>query len=238
MQCNVCGGKTFADVGARAAARCLGCGSFERTRLLWLYVEKYGRLDTQTRALHLAPELGVYRRMRARLAPGHYDVRDLCPENFAFAPEIGKLDLCQLDGLPSDHYDLILHSHVLEHVPGDLAHTMYHLHRSLKPDGRHLFVVPFMPGHYDECFEDITVDERIRRFGQADHVRRFGLKDIHAHLGSLVTIDTGFDAEAEHGVAALVAANIPRPIWKGLSAHSVLHLGKFDLKLPPRGSRC
>lgn len=231
MHCNICGGGEFGDAGGRIGVRCSSCGSFERTRLLWLYVEKWVKLAPGTRVLHLAPELGIYRRISAVVHEDNYDIRDLFPENFPFAKGVGRMDLCDLGSLPSDHYDLILHCHVLEHVPCNIAHSLYHLHRSLKPEGHHLFVVPFLPGRYEESFQEIPVDERVRRFGQDDHVRRFGKDDVHAHLGSLVELDAGFDAEADHGAAGLEAANIPPACWRGLTPHTVIHLGKGDMKL-------
>ncbi len=231
MQCNICGGSHFENAGTRTAARCKSCGSFERTRLLWLHIEKKIELTSATRILHLAPELGLYRRISSKVAAPHYDVRDLFPENFPFADRIREIDLCRLEGLPSNHYDLIIHSHVLEHVPCNIAYTLFHLHRAMDPAGHHMFVVPFTSGRYDECFQDITAEERRRRFGQEDHVRSIGKLDVEAHLGSVVKIDADVDFESEFGAETLETANIPRSTWRGLSAHGVIHLRKRDFIL-------
>lgn len=231
MRCNICGESQFVDAGARLAVRCRSCGSFERTRLLWMAIERNLTLTSDTRVLHLAPEVGLYRRIRSTIPGPAYDVRDLCPENFPFAEGIRGIDLCGLEGLSSNHYDLIIHSHVLEHVPCNIAYTFFHLHRAMSPSAHHLFVVPFTSGRYDECFQDISPTERRRRFGQEDHVRSFGKLDLPAHLGSVVKIDDDVDFEALYGSEALEAANIPRTTWRGLSGHAVIHLRKSDFLL-------
>lgn len=231
MRCNICGGSQFVDAGKRPAVRCKSCGSFERTRMLWLAIERNLTLASDTRVLHLAPELGLYRRIRSTVAAPYHDVRDLSPANFPFAEGIRGIDLCRLEDLPSNHYDLIIHSHVLEHVPCNIAYTLYHLHRAMSPAAHHLFVVPFSSGRYDECFQDMTDAERRRRFGQEDHVRSFGKLDVAAHLGSIVKIDDAVDFEALYGATALESANIPRSTWLGLSGHGVIHLRKRDFLL-------
>lgn len=235
MQCNLCGGLNFEDAGTRTAVRCTSCGSVERTRLLWLHVENSLALFESPRVLHLAPELGIYRRIRKVVDSANYDVRDLSPKKYPFAEGIREINLCRLENLPSNHYDLIIHSHVLEHLPCNIAYTLFHLHRAMSPAGHHLFIVPFGAGRYDECFQDIPPEERRRRFGQEDHLRIFGRQDVEAHLGSVVRIDAKVDFETIHGSAKLEAANIPRSTWRGLSAHSVIHLRKRDFLLAADG---
>jgi hypothetical protein len=70
--------------------------------------------------------------------------------------------------------------HVLEHVVDDLK-AMDELARVLSPDGLALIQVPWRPGL--ETDEDPTAStaERVRRFGQADHVRYYG-DDFEARL--------------------------------------------------------
>lgn len=229
MQCNICDGRTFIDFNNRSAVRCAGCGSVERTRLLWLYLEKIG-LSSESRVLHIAPEKGIYTKISGIVASDNYELCDIQPENYKFANGMRHIDLCNLDSLKTDYYDLILHSHVLEHVTCNIAHTLFHLHRALKQDGTHVFIVPFMAGKYDECFQDIGAAERIRRFGQDDHVRRFGKQDVADHLGKLVELDPDVDAEADIGGDLLEQYNIPKSGWKGLSAHMPICLKKYQMK--------
>ena len=74
-----------------------------------------------------------------------------------------------------DSFDVILCSHVLEHVPED-RQAMRELCRVLKPDGWALLLVP-ISSRRAETYEDATVvapEDRERLFGQFDHVRIYG----------------------------------------------------------------
>jgi hypothetical protein len=55
-----------------------------------------------------------------------------------------------------------------------IAYMLFHLYWMLSSRGRHVFVVPFTPGALEEYFQTLSSEERTRRFGQWDHVRRFG----------------------------------------------------------------
>ena len=230
IKCNLCGGTEFEDVKSRKKVRCTGCRSVERTRLLWMYLQEVD-FGPDTKVLHLAPERGLYRKLNKRVAPGNYVCSDINPKRYGFVENIVRLDLCDLDAQPSAQYDIIIHSHVMEHVPCNIAYTLFHLHRMLKPGGRQICIIPFASGKYDECFQDISPEERTRRFGQHDHVRRFGAEDRQRHLGSIVRLPDEFDAKARFGARRLRAANIPAKAWQGFTVNTVLTLGKEDIRL-------
>lgn len=233
MRCNLCGSVDFTDMGNRSAVCCVVCHSLERTRMLWMYLKDYN-FTPETRVLHLAPERGMYSVLKRRISPGNYCPTDIDPAAYPYVEEISRLDLCELETLPSNHFDLIVHAHVLEHVPCNIAVPLFHLHRSLKPTGLHVFVVPFLSGGYEESFADIGVAERTRKYGQADHLRRFGRNDIQKHLGSLLKVDVDFDATQDFSTQELLDANIPERCWRGLSPDTVFKLGKYDMKLLAR----
>lgn len=99
-----------------------------------------------------------------------------------------------------DSFDVILCSHVLEHIPDD-ASAMADLHRVLRPGGWAMLQVP-LDETREHTFEDAAVidpAEREQLFGQADHVRVYG-RDYGArleHAGFRVHIDDfayGLDA--------------------------------------------
>ena len=180
--------------------------------------------------MHLAPERGLYNVLVNRVEKGNYIPADIDPSKYPFADNCVKIDLCDLDNEPSLQYDLIIHSHVLEHTPCNIAYTIFHLHRMLKKEGHHICIIPFMSGKYDECFQEISDEERVRRFGQFDHVRRFGREDICSHLGKLINIPKDFDATQHFSEEILREANIPENHWRGFHIGTVLLLKRYDMK--------
>lgn len=230
MRCNICQGSDFIAMNARPAARCATCGSLERTRLMFMYVVRLG-IGLDWRILHIAPEVGLHEAIAKRVRPGNCEAADLDPSRYSAIASCRKLDLCDLDREASGSYDLIIHSHVLEHTACNIAYTLFHIHRMLKADGTHMCVIPFLSGRYDECFQDIGDDERTRRFGQFDHVRRFGRDDIDRHLGALLRLPAEFDATKDFSAEELREANIPERDWKGFHAATVLSLRREDMKL-------
>ena len=183
------------------------------------------------RVLHLAPERGIFDRLRAHLAGDNYVVADFLPKRYPFVKDMVRVDLAQLDDWKSADFDLILHSHVLEHVPCNLAYVFFHLHRMLKPDGKHVCILPFMAGTYEECFDDIGDAQRTARFGQFDHVRRIGRRGVDQHVGKIVRMPPYFDATAKFGDALLTRHNIPEVDRKGLQRSTVLTFAKDDYLL-------
>src|SRR5262249_52410044 len=70
-------------------------------------------------------------------------------------------------------FDAVLCNHVMEHVPDDRA-AFGEIRRILRPGGWATLMTPVVR---DVTDEDPTVTdpaERLRRFGQRDHVRRYG----------------------------------------------------------------
>jgi len=230
MKCNLCGSEEFVDMNqtTRKNVKCKKCGSLERTRLLWMYLQKF-KIDKETKLLHIAPEKGLYKALLKLLNKHHYIVGDVNPKQYSFVEECIEINLCNLENQPSFEYDLIIHSHVLEHIPCNIAYTLFHLHRMLKKDGYHIFIIPFLNGKYDECFQHLSHEERIRRFGQHDHLRRFGKEDISSHIGKLVNIPYQFDATKDFKVQDLRNANIPKRLWKGFHGSTVLCLKRNDM---------
>ena len=71
-----------------------------------------------------------------------------------------------------DSVGLLICYHVLEHIPDDLA-AMREIARVLPADGAALIQVPWRPGATEED-PSASPEERLRRFGQTDHVRTYG----------------------------------------------------------------
>jgi len=229
VQCNLCGSLSFRDFGGRPRAQCTACGSLERTRFLWLYLRRI--VEPGHKVLHFAPEKGLYQQLKKRLRVGEYTVADIDPSRYSWADEVTKMDMTKLDDLKSRAFDFVIHSHVLEHIPCNLAYPLFHIHRALADSGRHIFIIPIMRGKfYASQYSGISTDERIKRFGQYDHVRLFGSNDLDASLGQLINLPTHYDACDEFSEEELRAIGLSEGYWKGLSMNSIIDLGRNDMK--------
>lgn len=227
--CNLCLGTSFGDVGKRQSVRCQNCGSFERTRLLWLEIERLP-LPQNPAILHIAPEQGLARRLLELTSLDQYVAADLEPDRFQLGVPVQYIDLTDLDAWGSNEFDLIVHSHVLEHVPCNIAYTLFHLHRMLTEDGYHAMCVPFMPGFYAEDY-GAAGPERELRFGQVDHVKKFGSSDLSSHLGAILDLEGWIPPSHRFTAELLDRFNIPKRETIGLTGSTVFCLPRTGYRL-------
>ena len=153
----------------RPNAWCPGCGSLERHRLAWMVLEQKTNLfaPSEKSLLHIAPEPVMSDKFR-NLSHIDYLSADLS-DPWAMV----KMDITDIQ-YPDNTFDIIHCSHVLEHIPND-RQAMRELCRVLKPTGFALLMVPVTR---KETFEDPSITDPAKRaklFGQANHVRRYGL---------------------------------------------------------------
>lgn len=177
--------RRFLSWGEREGALCPGCGSLERHRLFWLYLENETDLFSRPqRLLDFAPSYSLRHRFLQQ-SNIQYLSTDLLQEDVDIQMDI--TNILFKDNL----FDVIICSHVLEHVPDDLA-AMREIYRVLNPTGWALIQVP-LDDTKDVTVEDPTVISPLQRkqvFGQEDHVRLYG-KDFVARLekaGFTVTV--------------------------------------------------
>ena len=95
---------------------------------------------------------------------------------------------------PDEYFDIVYCSHVLEHVQDD-RQAMREFYRVLKKDGWAILLVPITA---EKTFEDPSIidpAERLRVFGQEDHVRRYGpdFADRLLQSGFKVTVSNAAD---------------------------------------------
>ena len=200
--CPCCGGRfrefRTAGLGAkRTGAMCPGCGSWERHRLLWLFLEeRTSLLRERVELLHIAPEPVMQRRFRA-MANVRYTSIDLTSPLADLPMDV--TDLVFADG----YFDAVICVHVLEHVEDD-ARAMREINRVLRPGGRAFVISPIK---LETTLEDpaaVSPGERERLYGKRDRVRLYGL-DLRDRLAR-----AGFDVEVVPFAAELDASVVER----------------------------
>jgi SAM-dependent methyltransferase len=192
--CPLCNSKfaKFAPFGLvkRENAKCPNCGSLERHRLLWKYLNEKTSLfsDIKLRLLHFAPEWAFYQ-IFSQDHNIEYVPCDLLPEKYAYGGNV-KIAMVDITNIPfaENYFDVVLCNHVLEHVPDDKL-AMSELYRVMKKGAWGIFQVP-MDDKRDRTYEDFSIstpEGREKAFGQNDHVRCYG-KDYKERL-----VKVGFD---------------------------------------------
>lgn len=179
--------RRFKPFGVRRSdALCPVCGSFERHRLMMLYMKRRTDLfdGSAKKMLHIAPETQLGR-VFEEIPNLEYISADLSSPR-----AMVKMDMMDIH-YPDQTFDVVYCSHVLEHVSDDRK-AIGEVFRVLRPGGWAILQVPTPTGHV--TLEDPTVtspEERERLFGQHDHRRRYGLdyKDRLEEAGFVVDVD-------------------------------------------------
>ena len=170
--CPICGKSSnrFCEFGTqkREDAQCVHCGSLERHRFLWVYLQKRTDLfgTKSKKMLHVAPEPCFVSRLQQHLG-SNYLTADL------FDPlAMVKLDVTNIE-YPDQSFDVIYCGHVLENVQDDRK-ALRELFRVLKTNGWAILLVPITA---QKTFEDPSVvapEDRLRLFGETYRVRNYG----------------------------------------------------------------
>ena len=191
-------------------SECPRCGSYARHRLVWLYLTRRTDLSSgPLRLLHVAPSDPMYAERLRALPQIDYVSIDLEPGEAQLTMDVTALSF------PDEHFDAIICSHVLEHVPDDRA-AMRELRRVLRPGGWAVMQTP-VDERRSQTYEDPSVQTpaaRAAAFNQPDHVRVYG----HDYAGRLR--EAGFTVERIAYVDELEAEQVRRhgldpvePIW-------------------------
>lgn len=241
LRCPVCKSNRFVEHNGRANARCASCLSVERTRLLWLVLEKKGFFRPGLRVMHMAPELALIKRFSDLLGETYYAC-DVDPSRYASRfTLIRPIDLCcDLLKIPSASFDVIIHVHVLEHVPCGVESVLQELERILAPGGHHFLSVPIRGEETrEDLSENLSPSQRHELFGQSDHYRLFGRRSFpelldrvwgkserhHIEPLSLLTAD------------ALETAAIPAVSWSGVGGDTIFHRVRPRYGIAEQGTR-
>jgi O-antigen biosynthesis protein len=154
---------------------CPNCQSSDRERLYAIFLSDYIEKSTQhsLSILDFAPSRQFIHFMN-NIGKKYsksiiYRTADLYSEDVD-----DKIDISNMSLYGDNKFDLIICSHILEHVEDD-SKALKELLRVLKPEGKAVLMVPILlsindidedPAEKNEC-------ERWRRFGQNDHVRQY-----------------------------------------------------------------
>ena len=185
--------KELHGVGAgKRKAICPHCGSSDRERLVYLYIrDKYlpTHTENKVKCLHIAPEsqLSNYLRSQSNI---DYTAGDKRCEGYDYPDYVQPIDIMDFSSIEDNTYDLIICNHVLEHVQNDFV-AMQGIRRILKANGIAILQVPYAI-KLEKTIEDSSITSptsRLEIYGQADHVRLYGL-DYPIRLNS-----AGFSVE-------------------------------------------
>ncbi len=170
--CPICGkfSRKFRPFGIvpREDAQCPHCGSLERHRLVWLFIQKRTNFfdGIPKKMLHVAPEPCLEPKFKKYLGDNYLSADLYNPKAMV------KMDITNIQ-YPDESFDIIYCSHVLEHVQDD-KRAMREFFRVLKSNGWAILLVPITS---ERTIEDPSItdpQERLKVFGQEDHVRRYG----------------------------------------------------------------
>ena len=181
VYCAVCDERysRFLSFRGRRGARCPRCGSLERHRhAMEVWKRETNLLRAPLRVLHVAPESSLELVLRKR-GDLEYVTGDITPGRADRVVDLTGIDAAD------DSFDVVLCSHVLEHVIDDVA-AMLEIRRILRPDGWAYLSVPFDPSRV-QIYEDatlLTAKERAAAFGQWDHVRWYSEQGFIARIES------------------------------------------------------
>lgn len=157
--------------GGRPDASCPTCMSLERERFLALLLDSVAPV---MHGLDLLVDVAPSERtspLLARLQPRRTLRVDFDPAADGRLVDV-RASLTDLP-LPDGSVDLLFCYHVLEHIPDDTA-AMREIARVLSRRGVGILQVPWRPNVPTDEDPSASTEERVRRFGQADHVRYYG----------------------------------------------------------------
>jgi hypothetical protein len=188
-ECPLCGSqlRCFLNLNRPSFLWCPICRSLQRHRTIGLLIRRIQAARPPGHVLHIAPEQALARQLHMLAGTGYLSADLFDPRAML------RLDLSRI-ACRSGSFDLILCSHVLEHVADDRA-AMREIRRVLAPGGSAIILVPILA---PQTFEDPSVTDPVARerlFGQHDHVRAYGpdiierLADAGLHVTRLTTED-------------------------------------------------
>jgi SAM-dependent methyltransferase len=145
---------------------CSKCLSSDRDRLFSLYINKKLEKSDKVKMIEFAPGKHLHNFIKNNYHNVDFVTADLFRKDVDL-----KIDLRKMD-LESNSMDVFICSHILEHIKEEKEATD-ELFRILKPGGWGIVMVPIALGLKEnlELDEDVSEEERLRLYGQEDHIR-------------------------------------------------------------------
>lgn len=154
--------------GYRKNVICPSCGCLDRNRWVYWVLKKHTEIFTEKcSVLHIAPEKSIREHIQSNENCDYYS-GDIEPGKAMHVVDITNIQFKE------NFFDYIVINHVLEHIP-DEEKAIQELKRVLKEDGKIIMSVPICIDMNTYENKNIrTKKERLREFGQEDHIRLYG----------------------------------------------------------------
>ena len=160
---------TFNRFNNRNNAQCPSCGSLERHRSIVLFFNTNN--IKCNKLLHFAPETQLSKLFTS--ISKNYICGDIDPKRYKIS-NIIKIDITNIPY--KNEFDYIVASHVLEHIIDDRK-AIKEIYNALVSNGRFIALIPqkFTSKLTYEDHSIVSESDRLKYFGQRDHVRWYGL---------------------------------------------------------------
>jgi phosphoglycolate phosphatase len=171
---------------------------------------------------HFAPETAIADILIGKYGEA-YRPADFLPEEYSWSKiPVMKVDLSKPSQyLPKEGVQMLIHSHVLEHIPASVDRVISELNEVVAPGGFHVFQVPIHPGWYREDMSPaLSKEARTERFYQWDHLRVFGTEDFNDRCLSLFRGFERVDLTQVISVEELIDAEVPPSALTKLTGHT------------------
>ncbi len=176
-ECNICGKNLRKFISlSNEDSLCPNCGSLKRNRRLWSLL-KPELLIPNTSILDFSPSRCLYRKLK-KLKTINYKSTDLSGDFIADH----HYDITNL-AIADNSLDLVICYHILEHINEDIK-AMEELFRVMKPGGKGLIQTPFKDGNIYEDNSIVSNEDRLKHFGQEDHVRIYSVSGLTQRIES------------------------------------------------------